>query len=851
MPDAAFGLGYPFFNFYASLPYYLAALFNLIGFDLLTAIKLTQTAGMFAAAGSMSLLAKQFLPRNGVMLAVTAYTLTPFHLANIYVRGDSLSEFWAFVWFPLILWAVLGFRTQGSGFRVAVLSVSLAGLILTHNVSAVLFAPFIAIVALVTVVAASQPSRRGFAESSRLLSRVVPLAFAAVLALALRAWFWLPALGEAGLAQLNNQTTGYVNYATHFRGLNLVQSSLLFDYNVSQDLNVFAMGLVQAVLVVLGCVVWQWSLCSKNIGSTLADSLTRGLNDLTANPSRQSLVLALALFLLSTFMLTPLSSFVWANAPLLELAQVPWRFLSVQAVFASLLIGGLGKLSMKHGEWGKAVLIVFAFLILHSSLLQLPNQRLNVRAEDVTPHTIQLYEWFGGNIGTTIRAEYLPTAVQPWPRIGFDLMGQPRRALALNAGNAVESQLLRSTPQQQTWHIRVNQPVETLAFPLLAAQGWRVESTNTQSLGSHAGWLTLELTSGEHEITFSYEGTPLQRWGERISLVGLVMGCALVVWRARRQNLRVLKTLRFYGLVCLGVFMGLLLVAQLSRLLQPAPTPSLQAVDQNIRLFPHRGPILLRAPNQMEYELIGATITPTQLIAGQPFSLSLQWRDNRAPEQITVTQESPNASAYAHALPLFQFQRSSAPSNARVSSQVTLKEALPGPTLLKLSFGNWDASDVPTGTLILGPTITTTLPNAPPQTLHMFSNGIRLHSADILETSTHDFCFRPTWSRGATLPHPADTLQISMRLIGAVGDVIGQADWQPQGGLAPTWVWPNDVAIYDSACFVPFKRRPNTGENISVQVVWYDALSLKEVDSTTLHGVYAFEPSAPPVISLQ
>jgi hypothetical protein len=44
MPDAAYGLGYPFFNFYASLPYYFAAIFNFIGFDLLTSIKIVQTS---------------------------------------------------------------------------------------------------------------------------------------------------------------------------------------------------------------------------------------------------------------------------------------------------------------------------------------------------------------------------------------------------------------------------------------------------------------------------------------------------------------------------------------------------------------------------------------------------------------------------------------------------------------------------------------------------------------------------------------------------------------------------------------------------------------------------------------
>ena len=49
MPDAAYGLGYPFFNFYASLPYYFAAIFNFLGFDLLTSIKIVQTLGLIFA----------------------------------------------------------------------------------------------------------------------------------------------------------------------------------------------------------------------------------------------------------------------------------------------------------------------------------------------------------------------------------------------------------------------------------------------------------------------------------------------------------------------------------------------------------------------------------------------------------------------------------------------------------------------------------------------------------------------------------------------------------------------------------------------------------------------------------
>ena len=53
MPDGAYGLGYPFFSYYAALPYYLAGLLALAGLDLLTALKLVQTLGFIAAALAM------------------------------------------------------------------------------------------------------------------------------------------------------------------------------------------------------------------------------------------------------------------------------------------------------------------------------------------------------------------------------------------------------------------------------------------------------------------------------------------------------------------------------------------------------------------------------------------------------------------------------------------------------------------------------------------------------------------------------------------------------------------------------------------------------------------------------
>ena len=143
MPDAAYGYGYPFFNYYAALPFYLAGLLNVIGLDILTAIKLTQTLGFIAAAFAMYGWTRRHFSQAGAWLAAVAYTFAAFHLVNVYTRGDSLSEFYAFVFYPLILWGMDATFERRDARSVVALALAFGGLLVTHNLSAFIFAPFV------------------------------------------------------------------------------------------------------------------------------------------------------------------------------------------------------------------------------------------------------------------------------------------------------------------------------------------------------------------------------------------------------------------------------------------------------------------------------------------------------------------------------------------------------------------------------------------------------------------------------------------------------------------------------------------------------------------------------------
>jgi hypothetical protein len=832
MPDAAFGLGYPFFSFYAALPYYLAALLNLGGFDLLSAIKLTQTLGMLAAAGAMWLYARTLLPKPGALLATLAYTLAPYHLANLYVRGDSLQEFFAFAWYPLILWSVDRLILRKAGHRLwdmLVLALALAGLTLTHNVSIVIFAPLTALYALVRL------AQYAHAHSPAAILRPVAwLAGAVALALALSAWFWLPALAEAQGLQLGYQTTGYLDYNNHFRAANLVQFNAVFDYSVDGALNVFAIALPQALLSILGGLVW-----------------------LSRRQHRLNGALIFGLGLVTTLMITPLSKPVWDALPWLPLVQFPWRFLSAQALFGALLAGGLmhwhakplqannaaAETHHRTARWLRGAGFGLACIMLALSLPGLPNLRLNIRAEDVTPQSLQQYEWFSSNIGTTIRAEYLPLSAQPRPMIGPDLLQQPRRAIAVT-GDVISSTLEQLSPTRQRWHISVGSPVATLTLPLLYWPAWHATLLDASGarLGDLAlspyvgsGWAMLSLPQGEHWVELALDGTPLQHLAERISLAAgglLLLLCLIGAARTPKAGLRAAGS-------TLGAVLGVFLIAQVAHALYVPSAPAMQIVDYTERQFANRSTVVMQGGNGETYELTGVSISPNEVQAGQPFTLSTQWRDNRVPARIEVKQEVPSGGYFAY---VFRYPMSQYSDTPLRSTFNVITNALPGPLLLRIS-----ARDA------AGNVYTPTLPGAgdlqqeylsglwvdQPATLQStnqpirtFPNGIQLRSLDWYQPDYNNLCFRTTW---ATVHPMAAALQVSFLMRGADGRVIAQVDSQPQSGLAPTWSWIPNVAVLDSYC-THTQSWLKQGEDYSVLIRWYRVLDQHPTGEVTLVG---------------
>src|SRR5215467_10357178 len=136
------------------------------------------------------------------MAAAVLYMAMPYHLGDVYLRG-SLSEAWAFVWMPLIIFftdrIVKGRRLAFVG-----LASSYALLIMTHLPTTLIFSLVPVTYALFTA-----------DEKTRMKAAAIVLS-SLLMGAGLSAIYLLPALLTQQYVSIDRMTAGYFSYQNWF-----------------------------------------------------------------------------------------------------------------------------------------------------------------------------------------------------------------------------------------------------------------------------------------------------------------------------------------------------------------------------------------------------------------------------------------------------------------------------------------------------------------------------------------------------------------------------------------------------------------------------------------------------------
>lgn len=541
-PEFGFGYGQAVLNFYAPLSYVPAALLALVGANPATAVELTIALGFLLAALAMYGFARSLWGPTGAVLAAVAYTYFPYHLADAYVRG-AVPEHFAFIFPPLILWSTMAIFQQERP-RAALLWTALAwaGLIFTHNLTALLMAPTWAIYALVVALSARRPRR--------LLAAAAALA----LAVGLSAPLWLPFLVESRWVGLALGPSD--GYQRHLAPLDLlVQLQPLYRYRVQHG------GAADHPLSWPTALVWLLgvALCGRRLLRAAPPFPAGEEADLgaAAGPAPMSpspefgdriragvTVFALALAAAAAFMMTAASLPLWRPlAPLLAYLQYPWRFLTLTAVgFAvssAALPALLGRLG---GRWPTRMSTLAAALLglvlLVQPLFTLPNQPLSLPAADAwSADRMWREDAAMGQVGATWTGEFLPLTVQ-----------EQRWALGRPAERAADGPVLAPRPQVQLVRLGYDQ-VEleiATAAPLSVRlhqfhlPAWRA-ALNGADLATYPsgelGLVTADLPAGDGRLVFRFGPTAAWLVGAALAL-SATLAWALSAWRGRRVDRR-------------------------------------------------------------------------------------------------------------------------------------------------------------------------------------------------------------------------------------------------------------------------------------------------------------------------
>lgn len=318
-PDAGLGYGEPLFNFYGQAAYWIGEVFHKLGLSYIDSIKSVFILSIVGSGLSMFFLARKIWKNNySAVISTILYVYAPYRAVDVWVRG-ALPEAFSFVIFPLIILAI-------EHRNIFWFSVSLAFLVLTHNLSLVLFAPFL----IVWII--YRKFWKGIAGS--------------FIALGLSAFYVLPVVFESKFINIESTIQGYFDFRAHFITLSQILISRFWGYGGS------TWGSGDGLSVSVGQLQWMIPLLIFLVIIFRKKIIEQKI-----------FLIIFAIGWLCLFLTHNKSAVLWEQFGFMSYIQFPWRFLGVATFCFALASGNISLILNKHKKIISFFIVVLAILL--------------------------------------------------------------------------------------------------------------------------------------------------------------------------------------------------------------------------------------------------------------------------------------------------------------------------------------------------------------------------------------------------------------------------------------------------------------------------------------------------------
>ena len=508
-PGLAYGYGAPLFHYFSPLAYYPMALLHQIGISFVAGWQWTTALCSVLGAAGAFLLARRWSGQDlGGWIAALAYAQSPYFLLDSLTRG-ALAELVSLAVLPWVIYAFARLAADGTRLNLFLALATLALFIPLHTVMT-LHGVALLMACCLFLAWQSQDRRRS----------LIHLLLAGGLALALTAFYWLPALLESDQIKLSliREQLGHIDATRHLRPVHALLS-LPFTADPSQQNHATPIGLG---LPQLGLAAMSTTLCLRR----------------AERRHRPLLALLWLLLIALAFMNTPASASLWENLPLIGYTQFPWRLLGLASLALACLCGigvcllwralpsGLTRWLLLPGIG--AAIAIYGLPWTFTAHLH------NFHARDI--RDVHAFERETGQLALGSYAEYLPLSADAARLDARRLIDRYATADAIERLQADDNLAILSADWRGlAADLRLrSQSSRTLIFDWLYVPGWRAE-LDGQAIAVYpnaAGLVALDLPAGESNLRVYLGATGIQRAAEIISGAALLGTVALLwLWR--------------------------------------------------------------------------------------------------------------------------------------------------------------------------------------------------------------------------------------------------------------------------------------------------------------------------------
>jgi uncharacterized membrane protein len=505
-----FNFGYPLFNFYPPLIYYVAEFFHLIGFNLLWSLKLMIITGSFISSIGMYLLGKRFFDKKIGLLISTLFMFFFYRMITIYIRG-AWAEFFAMSILPFVFVGLDNIYKKNSLKSTFLLSVSLGLLIIAHPLIAF---PTVFFIGLFFIYYFFSSENRWLFFKNFLIG--------IFFGLSLSAFFWLPSIIEKQYTLVDAILTHELaNYKIHF----IYPFQLWFSpwgYGGSiegpADGISFQLGKIHIYLTVFSFAASLFYFFAKN--------------------KKESLKMYFFLFFLllfSLFMSLTYSQFIWDRLKYLWYLQFPWRFLTFAGIFISLIAGAgiyyFGKL-IKADSGNKKVLFNLGItIIIFITIIKYITYSKSHDLKSYNENQLTSFEEISWRVSKT-SFEFSPKGIKTnktelgTTTIGLDKKDLVKESFKILPTNkeVIQVETITDKFSKKEFRVESKSPFEfrlnTFNFP-----GWKAKLDDKEikvSDNNDYKLITVIVPEGSHKLSFIFKNTFIRTLGDLISITFLI-----------------------------------------------------------------------------------------------------------------------------------------------------------------------------------------------------------------------------------------------------------------------------------------------------------------------------------------